>query len=177
MVPPPQRSRQETGIPIPGGFNYSGGSDGVFASDVDTTHDQRIYFATYFQDDWKMTPSLTLNLGVRWDYFGPINESSGGQAASFPTRSRPKTRWAEIPSPSSGNPPRDLSTGHPSYLASDGTTSVPASAGTCNGIGCYGFMDLRQRTGLPFCRPNGAVKDWCRRKRRMLRLVSALPGS
>ena len=31
-----------------------------------------------------MTPKLTLNLGVRWDYFGPINETNGGQANFVP---------------------------------------------------------------------------------------------
>ena len=25
----------------------------------------------FFQDDWRITPKLTLNLGVRWDRFGP----------------------------------------------------------------------------------------------------------
>ena len=31
----------------------------------------------YAQDDWKVTPRLTLNIGVRWDYEGPIiNHSS-----------------------------------------------------------------------------------------------------
>jgi hypothetical protein len=28
-------------------------------------------FAVYFQDDWRATPRLTLNLGVRWEYFSP----------------------------------------------------------------------------------------------------------
>ena len=27
--------------------------------------------AAYFQDDWRLTNRLTLNLGVRWEYFGP----------------------------------------------------------------------------------------------------------
>src|SRR5581483_10475918 len=28
-------------------------------------------YGAYGQDDWRVTKSLTLNLGVRWDYFGP----------------------------------------------------------------------------------------------------------
>jgi hypothetical protein len=27
-----------------------------------------MYFAPYFQDDWRISPKLTLNLGLRWDY-------------------------------------------------------------------------------------------------------------
>src|SRR5207245_701466 len=28
----------------------------------------------YFADDWRITRKLTLNLGLRWDYFSPYSE-------------------------------------------------------------------------------------------------------
>lgn len=34
-------------------------------------------FAAFFKDDWKMTPRLTWNLGVRYEYFGVPFENNG----------------------------------------------------------------------------------------------------
>ncbi|HEY1302480.1 MAG TPA: carboxypeptidase regulatory-like domain-containing protein [Vicinamibacterales bacterium] len=34
-------------------------------------------YAAYATDDWRMKPTLTLSLGVRWEYEAPITEASG----------------------------------------------------------------------------------------------------
>jgi hypothetical protein len=40
----------------------------------------------YFQDDWKITKRLTLNLGIRYDYMGPLTDTKDRLGNFDPTR-------------------------------------------------------------------------------------------
>ncbi len=48
-------------------------------------NDAQWYDSVYVQDDWKITHRLTLNLGVRYDYYQPYKENAGNQANFIPT--------------------------------------------------------------------------------------------
>ena len=49
-----------------------------YSTDTDKIRDwRRNEAAWYVQDDWKVTRDVTLNIGVRWEYYGPPWENNG----------------------------------------------------------------------------------------------------
>ena len=51
--------------------------------------DQRHWATSFFvQDDWRLSPKLTLNLGLRYDFITPALEADNNQAQLRPGRDR-----------------------------------------------------------------------------------------
>lgn len=118
-----------TAATVPNGIGYVGGSNQVQASAISKTYDARGYYAAYLQDDLKVTPSLTLNIGLRWDYFTPIAETNGAQA-NFVQGGPPNGTPTYIV-PASGKAPRQFSS----------TANNPSLNGA-------GFLDLLAKDGI-----------------------------
>ena len=132
-----------TAATVPNGVNFSGGSDAVTASNIFRFYHEKNYYAPYILDDWKVTPTLTLNLGFRWDYFPAIQELNGGQSNFLPY----------------GGP-----TGSPVFILpatgkDSRTLSSTAATPTLNG---NGFVDLLAKDGITLAQTdaygNGLVK-------------------
>ena len=58
-------------------FNVHDRTSGFVAGQEKRRHYRFDTASTYFQDNFKIVPRLTLNLGVRWEYYGRLDERGG----------------------------------------------------------------------------------------------------
>ena len=101
LVPQPSVYAETAGVT---GIDYVGGTNGMYVSNISLTDNGKNYYGGYLNDDWKVSSKLTVNLGVRYDFFGLVYEHHGEQANFVP----------------------DLN-GHPTYLLPAGSLSTQLS--------------------------------------------------
>jgi hypothetical protein len=135
-----------TATTVPGGVNNVGGSSEVFVSNISLTDNGKSYYGGYVNDDWKVTPKLTVNLGVRYDFFGLVYEHHANQANFVPGGPPTGGPMYIIPTgPNAGN----LSPSFLSLLAKDGITLATTGAyGT--GLGHSQKGNFAPRIGLAY---------------------------
>ena len=132
-----------------GGIDYVGGPSSVFVSNISLTDNGKNYYGGYVQDDWKITPKLTLNLGVRWDYFQLTYEHHSGQANFVPFGPPTGGPMYLLPATSSvASLSTDPVTGFTTLLAKDGIALAAGKYG--KGLGNAQKNNIAPRLGLAY---------------------------
>ncbi len=128
---------------VPGAGDYVGGADSVSASNIANTDQKRNYNGAYFQDDFHITDKLTVNLGLRWEYFGPLIERYGAQSNFLPSASSAPSEF--LLTKKRCNTPLS-----PEFLAAAQTDNISIVCSSTQGLGHSQYTNFSPRVGFAY---------------------------
>jgi Carboxypeptidase regulatory-like domain/TonB dependent receptor len=136
-----------TASTVPGGVPFLGGATDIRASNIAETDNGKSYWGGYVNDDWKISNKLTVNLGVRYDFFGLVYEHHDNQANFVPAGSGPFSAPTYLipEGPNAGN----LSPSFTALTAADGI-NVLVSNKYGGGLGNSQKNNFAPRVGIAY---------------------------
>jgi len=129
-----------------GTINDVGGTSEMFVSNISLTDNGKNYWGAYINDDWKVSPKLTVNLGVRWDFFGLVFEHHGNQANFVPSGAPTGSPLYLLPN---GASVANLSPSFSGLLAADGI-GLDSSGKYGKGLGNSQKANFAPRIGFAY---------------------------
>ena len=75
---------------VPSGVDFSGGMNVIQVSPFGSVDAFKTYHGAYAQDSWRVSSNLTVNAGLRWDYFSREQEKESEQANIKPETAAPQ---------------------------------------------------------------------------------------
>ncbi len=151
-----------------GGYTFDGGYTGNDFADFllgyasnygeagvkDSGHWDNKSYAIYVQDNWKVSPKLTLNLGIRWDGIPHTYEENNRQSNFYPGLYNPANAAVILPSgdisptsPGLGSSPNPILKGYKFYLNGIG---LAGQNGTAPGLVNNYWGNVAPRIGFAY---------------------------
>jgi Carboxypeptidase regulatory-like domain/TonB dependent receptor len=129
--------------------SFVGGASAVDLSNISLTDNGKNYYGAYFNDDWKLTRKLTVNLGLRYDFFGLVFEHHSNQANFIPAGGPFGGPAYLLPGGKNSCTTTDLSQSFLTLLATDGIACKATNA-EGSGLGHSQKNNFAPRVGFAY---------------------------
>jgi len=113
-----------------------GETDGAYLNEVPILHTRQTDYDAFVQDNWKLMPRLTLNLGLRYEYWSPFTDA-GGLSATLDLKTA-STGVCSVPGSLTGSTSKACITpgtaGYPAWFGQSSPSVVVPNSGSAQNL-------------------------------------------